>query len=673
MFSTASMPSRTWRVSRASRTSWGPAFARYVERNIMATQRLLEAVARLGPRPFVYASSSSVYGTGGDALRARGEPRPKSPYGVSKLAAEALVGAYSSSFGIPAVSLRYFSVYGPRQRPDMAAHRFIESMLDGRPITVFGDGSQVRDYSYVGDVVDATIRSLSADLPPAAVLDIASGNPVDVRTLIAHLQELLSARRRDRRAGRRASRRRAADVWTNRPGAGTAGLVPQDGAAIGSGSAGRLAHWPQTGPAGSGQSIHDASLASFSGSRPMSGSSSPRLVVYSQDGLGLGHQRRTTLLASEFLAAKAGASVLTISDSPLGQFFPTSVGHDYLKLPSIHKVGPGDWRPLSLSLSFAEVLEVRREIIRSAVLKFAPDVVLVDHMPHGAMGELVPTLEALQGSGTRIVLGLRDILDSPAVVRQRWHLEGAFEAVEQYFHDVLVYGSRDVFDMSVGIRLAGRGQPAAALLRLRLLAVHLPSGADKLRRRYLRNAADSDLIVAMAGGGADADGLFETLLSAVPAINAERPCVVVIVTGPFLPRAEQRKLTRLARGLPVHVIRTVNDSLTYLSAADLVIAMAGYNTTAEILTLDKPALLVPRSGPSAEQQMRAKLFADRGWVNWLPPAELSPDTLAEAALSALTTRRRRTSMPGPPGSPCCRAAPLDQAGSCGQQWQWRWR
>jgi predicted glycosyltransferase len=351
------------------------------------------------------------------------------------------------------------------------------------------------------------------------------------------------------------------------------------------------------------------------------------------------------LLASEFLAARTGASVLTISDSPLGQFFPTSVGHDYLKLPSIHKVGPGDWRPLSLSLSFAEVLEIRREIIRSAVLKFAPDVVLVDHMPHGAMGELVPTLEALKGSGTKIVLGLRDILDSPAVVRQRWHLEGAFEAVEQYFHDVLVYGSRDVFDMSSEYDL-----PDGVSGRLRYCGYvcappTFPTGADKLRKRFLRNAIDSDLIVAMAGGGADADGLFATLMSAVPAISAERPCVVVIVTGPFLPRSEHRKLARLARGLPVHVIRTVPDSLSYISAADVVIAMAGYNTTAEILTLDKPALLVPRSGPSAEQQMRAKLFADRGWVNWLPPADLSPDLLAEAAVSALTTRRIRTSVP----------------------------
>lgn len=377
----------------------------------------------------------------------------------------------------------------------------------------------------------------------------------------------------------------------------------------------------------------------------MSGSDSPRLVVYSQDGLGLGHQRRTTLLASEFLAAKAGASVLTISDSPIGQFFSTSMGYDYLKLPSIHKVGPGDWRPLSLSLPFPEVLAVRREIIQSAVLKFAPDVVLIDHMPHGAMGELVPTLEALEGRGTRIVLGLRDILDEPTVVRRRWHLEGAVDAVERYFHDVLVYGSRDVFDVSAEYDL-----PEGVSRRLRYCGYVCPSAAspsvaDKLRNRYLRNASAADLIVAMAGGGADADALFSTLLRAAPAISAQRPCVVVIVTGPFLPHCEHRKLVHLARGLPIHVIRSVHDSLTYLGAADLVIAMAGYNTTAEILTLDKPALLVPRSGPSAEQQMRARLFADRGWVSWLPPEELSPDSLAKAAVTALTTRQCRTSTP----------------------------
>lgn len=172
-------------------TSWGPSFARYVDRNVMATQRLLEAACDTGVDRFVYASSSSVYGGEADALSARGEPRPFSPYGVSKLAAETLVGAYALSHGLSTVSLRYFSVYGPRQRPDMAAHRFIESLLDGRPLTVFGDGSQVRDFTYVADVVEATIRALSADLPPAAVLDVASGRPTAVSALIAQLNDLM--------------------------------------------------------------------------------------------------------------------------------------------------------------------------------------------------------------------------------------------------------------------------------------------------------------------------------------------------------------------------------------------------------------------------------------------------------------------------------------------------
>ncbi len=88
--------------------------------------------------------------------------------------------------------------------------------------------------------------------------------------------------------------------------------------------------------------------------------SEPRLMIYSQDGLGLGHLRRTTLLASAFLAARPGASVLTVSDSPMGQFFSTSPGHDYLKLPSIRKVGPGDWRPVSLAMPFADVKALRR-------------------------------------------------------------------------------------------------------------------------------------------------------------------------------------------------------------------------------------------------------------------------------------------------------------------------
>ena len=360
----------------------------------------------------------------------------------------------------------------------------------------------------------------------------------------------------------------------------------------------------------------------------------PRLLIYSQDGLGLGHLRRTTLLAGEFLAARPGGSVLTISDSPLGQFFSAAAGHDYLKLPSIRKVGPGNWSPVSLSAPFRDVLTLRKETIRSVALHFEPDVVLVDHMPHGAMGELLPTLEALADTPARLVLGIRDIIDAPATVRRRWRLEGALEAVESYFEDVLVYGEQDVFD--VGHEYAW---PASIRDRLRYCGyVCAPSrtpAADTVRTTYLAEHPDSRLIVAMAGGGADGYELFETLLRSFPSLTADRPCVLVVVTGPFLPEAELRSLQQLSAGLPVHLVSHVDDSLSYQRAADLVIAMAGYNTTSEILSLGTRALLVPRRGPSAEQQMRARRFAERGWVSWLPPASLSTENLRAAVLDAL--------------------------------------
>jgi nucleoside-diphosphate-sugar epimerase len=171
--------------------SWGPSFATYVERNITATQRLLEAATAVGVGRFVYASSSSVYGPEAGALVETAAPRPLSPYGASKLAAEVLVGAYAQQRGLSTVSLRYFSVFGPRQRPDMAAHRFIEAMLDHRPIAVHGDGRQARDFTYVEDVVAATSAALTAPVPTGTVLNVARGEPVEVCDLIAILADEL--------------------------------------------------------------------------------------------------------------------------------------------------------------------------------------------------------------------------------------------------------------------------------------------------------------------------------------------------------------------------------------------------------------------------------------------------------------------------------------------------
>jgi nucleoside-diphosphate-sugar epimerase len=181
------------------RPSWGNQFDRYVRDNIIATQRLLEALKDIPIKSFVFAGSSSVYG---DAERFPTKetalPRPVSPYGVTKLAAEHLTLLYARNFGIPAVSVRYFTVYGPRQRPDMAFSRFMQAMAAGEDIEVFGDGEQTREFTYVSDAVDGTIKASTADVV-GEIFNLGGGSRVTVNKVLATLEEIsgLSVRRQN--------------------------------------------------------------------------------------------------------------------------------------------------------------------------------------------------------------------------------------------------------------------------------------------------------------------------------------------------------------------------------------------------------------------------------------------------------------------------------------------
>jgi len=181
------------------RPSWGNLFDRYVRDNVIATQRLLEALKKVPIKRFVFAGSSSVYG---DAERFPTKetalPRPVSPYGVTKLAAEHLTLLYTRNFGIPAVSVRYFTVYGPRQRPDMAFSRFMQAMTAGEDIEVFGDGEQTREFTYVSDAVDGTIKASTADVV-GEIFNLGGGSRVTVNKVLSTLEEIsgLSIRRQN--------------------------------------------------------------------------------------------------------------------------------------------------------------------------------------------------------------------------------------------------------------------------------------------------------------------------------------------------------------------------------------------------------------------------------------------------------------------------------------------
>jgi nucleoside-diphosphate-sugar epimerase len=165
------------------RASWED-FTGYLEHNVSVTQRLLDHATRHRLTRFVFASSSSVYGQVTGAVTEDSPTRPFSPYGVTKLAAEALCSAYADNFGVPSVSLRLFTVYGPRQRPDMAFHRMIGAALRGEPFTVFGDGSAERSFTFVDDVVDAALLSATTPLPPGTVLNISGGTTCTLNAAI---------------------------------------------------------------------------------------------------------------------------------------------------------------------------------------------------------------------------------------------------------------------------------------------------------------------------------------------------------------------------------------------------------------------------------------------------------------------------------------------------------
>ena len=290
----------------------------------------------------------------------------------------------------------------------------------------------------------------------------------------------------------------------------------------------------------------------------------PRLLIYSQDGSASATSgvRRCSRRSS---SGRPGASALTVSDSPLGQYFTAAAGHDYCKLPSIRKVGPGDWRRCRCRRRSRTCSPSGRAMLRSAVESFRPDVMLVDHMPHGAMGELVPTLEALRDTPTVVVLGLRDILDAPAVVRERWRLEGALRGGRAGTTTGCWSTARRTSSTSppstTGRRAAVEGSSTAATSAHRLR----PRWSSASGSGILSGTPDARLVVAMAGGGADAYRAVRRPAAAVPKI---RPCRTLPRRrrhGPVPARERASELAPRAQGLPGRPVASVADPMQYLA------------------------------------------------------------------------------------------------------------
>ena len=320
---------------------------------------------------------------------------------------------------------------------------------------------------------------------------------------------------------------------------------------------------------------------------------------------------------------------LLVTGSPLAHAFRLPPGADYLKLPSVVKVGRGRYAPSALPIPFEAIRDLRCDLLTATARRFHPDVVIVDNVPAGLKGEIVPALLHLKrvSPGTRLVLGLRDVIDDPEHVCREWRHQGAYQLLDDVYDLILVYGDAAVFDAVVEYGLSDR---AAAKTHF---VGYLRRQADVARVEELRaelRAPGRPLVLATAGGGGDGYEVLRTLLEARRRWPTAADFDCVVVAGPFVPAADRHALAEMsANGARARLIPFASDLTAYIAAADVVVSMAGYNTICELVSLQRPAVIVPRVKPRLEQLIRARAVTRRGAGRMIHPAELTPRRLLD--------------------------------------------
>lgn len=355
-----------------------------------------------------------------------------------------------------------------------------------------------------------------------------------------------------------------------------------------------------------------------------------RFLFFTNECVGLGHLRRTLALARAVGERSPRANSLIVTGSTEASSYVLPPRVDTVKLPVLWKHSDGSYRSRQLAIESEELQSLRSQLTLAAAEMFDPVVAVVDKTPLGVRRELLPTLEALRATGrARLVLGLRDVEDDPLAVRRHWRQEGMVDAIRRLYDAVLVYGPDSTPDALDCLGLPDLGMPVH---HCGYVGSPLPSrGPQDLPADYL---------LATAGGGVDG---FELLDAAIGAVE-ERPlpCPLVAVTGPLMPAGDVASLLARSEGLDVHLVTFRPDMEAVIAGARAVIAMAGYNTVAELVRAGKPSLLVPRVRPSEEQLVRASALARAGSVTMLHPAELTATRLRsmlDALLDPVIDRR----------------------------------
>ena len=364
----------------------------------------------------------------------------------------------------------------------------------------------------------------------------------------------------------------------------------------------------------------------------------PRVLIYSHDTFGLGHIRRCRAIANALIASFPHISVIIVSGSSVISSFQFGDGVDYVRIPGIEKQTDGRYEPHHLNLELNDTLRLRADLIKQTVLSFDPDVVIVDKEPLGLRGELRPALDILRRRGARIVLGLRDVLDEPAVLLEEWRRSGSLDALDTFYDDIFVYGLENIYQPLMGLPDEDRFSDKVRYVGYLKRAVPSPMPPN----RYPR-ITKQPFILVTPGGGGDGAGVIDWVISAYEADpTIELPALIVF--GPFMSREKRKEFAeRIARNPKLEGLGFDPRLELLMNRAHCVVAMGGYNTFCEILSFDKPALVVPRVRPRLEQAIRAERAEELGLIDMLHDpsqtgeGERDPRVMA-AALHALPKR-----------------------------------
>jgi predicted glycosyltransferase len=361
-----------------------------------------------------------------------------------------------------------------------------------------------------------------------------------------------------------------------------------------------------------------------------------KIVVYSHDTFGLGNIRRMLVIAQSLVEADLNTSVLILSGSPMLHAFRIPPQIDYIKLPCLTRTMQGDYEAKFLDLDVEQILRLRSNIIKSSILDFDPDLILVDKKPFGVGDELASALGELQKQGHRakLVLLLRDILDSPESTIRIWQKNGYHKAIQSFYDQVLVVGSPEVFDLCKEYEFPGESHDKVRFCGY-IAREAGRSSRQQLRQQY--GIGNERLVLVTPGGGEDGYQLLKCYLQGLRLQKDVGDTKTLVICGPEMIGSQRNHILTLVGECPnVAMQNFTDDMMACMNAADLVISMGGYNTVCELLTLHKRAIVIPRVMPVQEQWIRAERMANLGLIRAIHPEKLTPSILMATVQDELT-------------------------------------